>query len=73
LKEQGNEPPQIKEYGKLNRILEFIFQRPFRPQNLAALYQRPIYSTASPVVKCEIDAFQDNQDNSVSSIDLASE
>ncbi|MBD2103051.1 DUF2264 domain-containing protein [Leptolyngbya sp. FACHB-261] len=53
LKKQGNRPSKIEEYGSLNRLVEFFFQRPFRPENSRALYHRPSYSTASPVVACK--------------------
>ncbi|NBD33559.1 MAG: DUF2264 domain-containing protein [Cyanobacteria bacterium] len=35
----------IKKYGSANRLLEITFRRPFRPNNVKALYYRPTYST----------------------------
>ena len=53
LKEETSEIPEIKQYGIFHKLMESVFQKPFRPNNSQALYHRPIYSTASPVVKCE--------------------
>ena len=43
---------KLIEYGYKNRVAEFIFRRPFRPNNYEALYCQPIYSTKNPIVKC---------------------
>ncbi|BDA68346.1 hypothetical protein CAL7716_025120 [Calothrix sp. PCC 7716] len=59
LKEQGNKKPRLKKYGIFNQVLEVWFKRPFRPDNYKALYRRPVYSTASTIVKCNKSKFKE--------------
>lgn len=50
----GNEPAPLHAYGRGNSIKEWLAQAPRRPNNSAALYGRPEYSTADPVSACEV-------------------
>jgi hypothetical protein len=42
--------PKLKKYGIFNQTLEFLFKRPFRPENYQVLYRHHTYSTASQIV-----------------------
>jgi len=50
LKNDEDDQLEIIKYGNLNRILEFLFQKPFRPNNSKALYKRPSYSNLKSVI-----------------------
>lgn len=52
LQNQENNPHDLIQYGVLNRTMEFIFRRPFRPNNSQFLYYRKSYSNLSPIVHC---------------------
>jgi len=49
LNNQKNIKPKFIKYGISNKIREFITHRPIRPNNHNSLYNRYLYSTASPV------------------------
>ena len=49
----GTEPAPLRPFGMRNSIREWLAQAPRRPNNTAALYGRPEYSTADPLSACE--------------------
>src|SRR5690606_29376371 len=50
----GSDPAPLQAFGVGNSIREWLMQAPRRPNNTAALYGRPEYSTADPVMACEV-------------------
>lgn len=50
---QGNAPAPIRPYGWRESLLEWLMRAPRRPDNAAALYLRPMYSTAAPLSACQ--------------------
>ncbi len=46
-------PAPIRAHGTANAIREWVAKAPRRPNNAAALYGRPEYSTAEPLSACE--------------------
>lgn len=48
----GGDPP-LRAHGPGARLVEAILQAPRRPDNHAALYGRRLYSTATPLARCE--------------------
>lgn len=51
---QGNTPAPIRRHGTRESLQEWLMQAPRRPDNAAALYDRPMYSTAEPLSACEV-------------------
>jgi hypothetical protein len=45
----GNAPRTLP-YAPWRRCLEALLRRPFRPSNEAAEYDRPVYTSATPIV-----------------------
>lgn len=52
----GADPAPIRAFGPGNAFREWLAQAPRRPENGAALYGRPEYSTATPPSACELVA-----------------
>lgn len=48
----GNQPAPLRAPGLRNRLQQWLVQAPRRPDNTAALYLRPEYTTAEPVSAC---------------------
>jgi len=46
----GNASPPLVPYEPWRPWLERVFRRPFRPANANAEYDRPVYSSAAPIV-----------------------
>lgn len=46
-------PPPFQRFGSRHALKEWLFNRPARPDNHAALYKRPRYSTEQDMTRCE--------------------
>ncbi|MBE0592604.1 MAG: DUF2264 domain-containing protein, partial [Gemmatimonadales bacterium] len=50
----GNDPAPLRAFGIGNSLREWLAQAPRRPENGAALYGRPEFSSAEPPSACEL-------------------
>ena len=51
---QASTPAPIRRFGWRESLKEWLMQAPRRPDNSAALYHRPMYSTAEPLSACAV-------------------